>query len=50
MYTVQIQFANSVDLYGVNCASDFVFRFSFYFMPKIWKYLEQIVNMIFESK
>ena len=39
MYTVQILFAHSLDLYGGNCVSDFFYLgLSLYFMPKIRKH------------
>ena len=34
MYTVQILFDHSVDLYGGNCVSDFCFRSLFLFYAK----------------
>ena len=49
MYTVQIMFARSLDLYGGNCVSDFLFRsLGIYLMPKIGKHFKKIVNIIFE--
>ena len=34
MYTVQILFEHSLDLYGGNCVSDFLFRSWFLFYAK----------------
>ena len=49
MYTVQIMFAFSQDLYGGNCVSDFLFRSYFLFYAKNRETFKKIVNIIFES-
>ena len=37
MYTVQILFDHSLDLYGGNCVSDFLFSSYFLFYAKNWE-------------
>ena len=49
MYTVQILFDHSVDLYGGTVSQILYLGLSFYFMPKMGKHLKKIVNMNFGS-